>query len=335
MLQFGRNISHKDDLLEKISPQRIYEALVRPRPDVEARIRQLRTLRSLDQNQYRNQKKLLPYFVCGIFHPPYRQTQNFGFIEFFVLDIDHLSEKGLSPSVLKSQLITDSRLVMAFISPGEDGLKLMFRLAERCYDSAKFSLFYKCFAREFAMQFQLEQVIDSRTSDVTRACFFSIDQEAYYNDVHETIQMSDYVRFDNMQEVLDIQLALEHGAKEQAEVQPRPDKQAIDSEAFNFIRSKLNPKIKQREKPEVFVPVQLDQLMQGLQNYLIEGGIELYEVVNIHYGKKLKMKAGGKLAETNLFYGKRGFSVVQSPRTGTSAELNQLVYAYIQQFIDM
>lgn len=32
-----------------------------------------------------------------------------------------------------------------------------------------------------------------------------------------------------------------------------------------------------------------------------------------------------KQAEINLFFGKKGFSVVQSPRTGTNAELNQLM----------
>lgn len=38
------------------------------------------------------------------------------------------------------------------------------------------------------------------------------------------------------------------------------------------------------------------------------------EVVNIQYGKKIRLKMGMKQAEINLF-----------PRTGTNAELNQLM----------
>lgn len=43
---------------------------------------------------------------------------------------------------------------------------------------------------------------------------------------------------------------------------------------------------------------------------------------------------GMKQAEVNLFYGKRGFSVVQSPRTGTNADLNQLMANLITGFIN-
>lgn len=39
------------------------------------------------------------------------------------------------------------------------------------------------------------------------------------------------------------------------------------------------------------------------------------------------------LAEINLFYGKHGFSVVQSPKTGTSAELNGLMSQLVNSFI--
>ena len=41
-----------------------------------------------------------------------------------------------------------------------------------------------------------------------------------------------------------------------------------------------------------------------------------------------------KQAEINLFFGKKGFSVVQSPRTGTNAELNQLMADLIIGFIN-
>ena len=43
---------------------------------------------------------------------------------------------------------------------------------------------------------------------------------------------------------------------------------------------------------------------------------------------------GQKEAEVNLFYGKRGFSVVISPRRGTNEELNNVVAELIQQFVN-
>ena len=69
---------------------------------------------------------------------------------------------------------------MAFCSPGADGLKLLFRLEEKCEDEALFSAFYKQFALTFSQKYQLEGVIDTQTSDVTRACFMSYDPEAWY-----------------------------------------------------------------------------------------------------------------------------------------------------------
>ena len=40
-----------------------------------------------------------------------------------------------------------------------------------------------------------------------------------------------------------------------------------------------------------------------------------------------------KQAETNIFYGKKGYSVVQSPRNGTDNRLNELVAQIISEMI--
>ena len=49
--------------------------------------------------------------------------------------------------------------------------------------------------------------------------------------------------------------------------------------------------------------------------------------------KKIRAKIGLKEAEVNIFYGKRGFSVVQSPRTGTSADMNRMLADLIEGFL--
>ena len=98
------------------------------------------------------------------------------------------------------------------------------------------------------------------------------------------------------------------------------------------IRSLLNPK-KEREKPDVFVPQVLNDIMDDLTAYISETGIIVKEIINIQYGKKLRFTMGTKQAEVNLFYGKKGFSVVKSPRTGTHKELNDLMAELVSTFV--
>ena len=181
MIMYGTNIQLADDLLQKMQESELYDRIVHPEAQVEAKIRQLRVVYQIAPKQYNEQKRTLPYVVCGIFNPSYRRTENFGYTECFVLDIDHLSEKGLTVDAVKNRIRNDERVLLSFASPSEDGVKLMFRLRERCYDSGLFSVFYKEFLRRFSEQYQLEQVADKRTSDVTRACFMSADRDAYFN----------------------------------------------------------------------------------------------------------------------------------------------------------
>lgn len=91
----------------------------------------------------------------------------------------------------------DNRVVLCFVSPGEDGLKVLFRLKERCYDAGLYSLFYKIFVHDFAQQYNFQQVIDAKTCDVTRACFISVDADAYFNADATPIDLKAYADVDN------------------------------------------------------------------------------------------------------------------------------------------
>ena len=73
--------------------------------------------------------------------------------------------------------------------------------------------------------------------------------------------------------------------------------------------------------------------MERLLPYIVDAGIGIDGVINIHYGKKIKMKVNFREAEINLFYGKKGYSVVQSSRKGTNDELNSLCAELINQFL--
>ena len=101
------------------------------------------------------------------------------------------------------------------------------------------------------------------------------------------------------------------------------------------IRQLLNmrPRKEVVEK-DIYVPEILNNLEESLKDYVNQIGFHITEVLNIQYGKKIRAELGLKKAEVNLFYGKRGFSVVISPRTGTDESLNGLLAEAVEAFID-
>ena len=336
MLSVGTNLISQADALKKVKVDYLYHSLRNPKPDIKAKVVQLRIIRNLDTKQYAVLKRQLPYVVCATFKPPFRKTENFAFTEYFILDIDHLYEKGMDLHEVRRKIQSDNRVMLCFLSPSEDGLKVLFRLKERCYDAGLYSLFYKVFLKEFSKQYELEQAIDERTSDVCRACFISIDDAAYYNPLAEPVDLDTYIQRDDVSALFELKSSLVKEIKEvektstNVSVDPEPD-----AEVIKRVKALLNPKAVAHEKVEPYVPQQLNEIMDDLKTYVEGTGIQLYEIINIQYGKKLRFKMGLKLGEINLFYGKNGFSVVQSPRSGTSADFNELMAQLVQSFIYM
>ena len=333
MLSFGKHITQKDDLLTHMEVRHLYGAIKQPDEATVSLISRLRLVQTIDKKQYGVMKRELPYIVCGIFNPPYRRIENFGFIEYFIIDIDHIAEKDLDLNALRVKLTADRHVMLCFISPGEDGLKVLFRLSEKCYDAGQYSLFYKMFIRSFAAQYGFEQVVDTVTSDVSRACFMSYDPMAFYNPEAETVTMKDYVDFDNPFVIGEIRHNIKQEEKEH--IKEKPEKPVPDDAAIAFIKERLQVRTRlPRQKPQVYVPEELEQILEKLLQYIGESGIQIETVENIQYGKKFRFCAGSAHAEINLFFGKRGFSVVKSPKQGTSAHLNDLMVSYISSFIE-
>ena len=333
MLSVGSNLISQTDALKKVKVDYLYHSLRNPKPVISSKISQLRIVRNLDAKQYALLKRQLPYVVCAMFNPPYRKTENFAYTEYFILDIDHLYEKGMDLEGVREKIQSDNRVVMCFLSPSEDGLKVLFRLKERCYDAGIYSVFYKLFLKEFSSLYGLEQVVDERTSDVCRACFISIDNEAFYNPNAEAVNMDAYIKKEDVCELFDVSRNLMKEIKENKERVSENCSVDPDKETMRRVKDLLGMAKGRAQKVEPYVPQQLDEIMNELKKYVEDTGIMLYEVKNIQYGKKLRFKMGQKLAEINLFYGKHGFSVVQSPKTGTSAELNELMAQLVNSFI--
>lgn len=341
MISIGYNITSPNDSLKKVPLEMLWRSICTPKDDTAALVRQLRVVRNLNPKQYAVLKRNLPYVVCAMFNPQFRKKENFAYTEYFVLDLDHLSDKGVDMEHLRKQVQSDSRVALCFVSPSEDGLKLFFRLSERCYDAGVFSLFYKLFAQQFARQYGIDQVLDARTCDVARACFVSVDPQAYLNAFADGVDLKAFVDTESSFDFFELERSVKRQQQQKEEESAQPvaepeSKVDVGDDVLANIKAILNPDSRPKTpKPPAYVPPELENQMEGLVGFIKDTGTEVVEIVSIQYGKKIRTKVGDKLAETNVFYGKRGYSVVVSPRTGTNPELNQLVSQLIKRYFKL
>jgi len=316
-------------------PEHIYQGVKSTKSELQNAIRQLRLVKNIDEKRYQVLKRDLPYAGTGIFYPQIRKTENFAWASHFMVDIDHLSLKETTPESLKEKLQSDSRILLMFVSPGNDGLKILFGLKEKIYDAAKYTLFYKAFIAGFSKQYNLQQVADTRTSDVTRACFISHDPQAFYNPTADTIDIGIYVQFDNFLEIKQLKTDLRESETEAgSEIQAKQAKQIIEDDALAKIKATLNPALAEKRKKQIFVPDEAEKMVEIIVSVLAEKQIVTLEVISIHYGKKFKFALGQRQAEINLFYGKKGYTTVITPRNGTNADLNQICWQLVTEIFE-
>jgi len=333
MLCVGKNIKQKNDPLQKVDIKRIFLGVSKPKTEIVDFIEHLRILKTIDPKAYRGQKTKLPYIVAALFNPNFRKLENFNSIQHFIIDLDHLSDYDYEVDEVKKMLKQDSRVNLMFVSPGGDGLKIFFKLSQPCFDYHKFSLFYKSFANHFAKQYNINNVLDYSTSDVTRACFVSFDNDAFYNEEPEEVVMEKFVDFDNIFEVKDLDKELKVVKKQTEQLE---NKEPIDKDVFIEIKKKLNPNIAKREqrKKIIYVPEKLNEIVEDLKEFVLKFDLKIDEIRNIHYGKKFIFSYSHHNAEINVFYGKKGFSVVRSPKSGTNLELMEIGFKAFCEFFE-
>ena len=339
MLQAGLSITQQEDPLKKVSVEYLANSIRHPRPEISSLVGQIRMIKTLDIKQYAIAIKRLPYFVCGIFNPSFRKIDNFAFIQYFLVDIDQLDEKGLSLNTIREMVQHDDRVVLCFSSTGEDGLKIMYKLDARCYDAGVFSLFYPEFVKSLFAKMNVEQTFDKNAQDVCRACHISEDPLIYFNPNPEPVSLDAYLDLNNphaMQQLSLIQKKEFQAKQEAQQIQIQSEKKSVDPDknVLSQIRQILQLPSRGKQYRDVYVPGQLEEIIVDLQRYIEATGVTVTEIQNIQYGKKIKMRTNVRQAEVNLFYGRKGFSVVISPRCGTSEELNKLVAELIKGFID-
>lgn len=331
-VSLGKNITMPADSLNRISLEKLANLIQFADDNLVRQVNQLRTVLTIDPQKYRQLKTQLPYFTCGMFNPNYRKMENFSHTSSFVLDFDHLIEKRIRPNIVKEKIADDKRVALSFISPSNDGIKVIFCLKEPLYDPAKFSIFYKAFALKFAKQYGLDQVVDSRTSDVTRACFLSVDQTLHFNEEPELVEVSKYVDFDSYSSLQQVRMELDEVEHREGQLPAPPQKNSPSEESLQQIRQMLNPSQKVKAK-SYYVPHELEQKVPQIQDYVNGFGISIESVRSISYGKQMKFVLGDIWAELNVFYGSKGYSIVKSTKSGSHSGLTDTVYQILTELL--
>ncbi|MDN5351054.1 MAG: hypothetical protein PWQ54_2450 [Bacteroidales bacterium] len=343
MISIGYHIRQANDPLKPIRISDLARRIQSPDQSFIDFILQLRSVMSLDVKKYRELKTRLPYVVAGNFHPPFRKLENFGSTTVLILDFDHLRQKEIEIEMLKKKIIADDKVLMLFKSPSGDGLKVFYRLAAPFYDPAKYSIFYKLFASKIANELAAHQVVDKVTSDVSRACFVSYDPDVYLNESAKLIQPDTYVDFNQPLEFIEYEQKKTIEQTDSAEksisnykesIKTVSNQQDIPQDMWEKIKEQLNPSLVVKKEKRIFVPEQLDLVLEKLHAAIKAAGIEVEDVKNIHYGKQIKVKIQHWWGEINVFYGKKGYSVVKSTKSGCSEKLTALAAMIVNQTLN-
>ncbi|PWK16959.1 VirE-like protein [Arcicella aurantiaca] len=328
-LSLGFAITSASETLQRVTIEDVVALISGQKPSSLAQeVARLQKLRNIDKTAYRTLKTRLPYIVGGVFQQDCRRIENINAVNFIILDIDHLTDfDGSIPEAIKA----DDTVLMAFISPSGEGIKVIFRLSEPLVSAQGFQIAYRDFAEKFGVKVGLTGFIDLKTSDVSRACFLSHDTNVYYNPSAVGITLN------IMSEIFEATGASHYTEENQIAVLEDKNvniaKGVINETAYKAILREINPNTPVRIEKDIFVPKEITELFTEIEKLCTQVGLELLEQKPIQYGVKIIAKQGYRKAEVNVFYGKKGYSVVVSPKTGIDDKLNQLLHQTIFDFL--
>jgi hypothetical protein len=303
--------SSRSSLLQKADVNDILQKLKSHEMDIT--ISDIRKVKNISPDSANFLKRKLPYFLGAKFTGDVRNSKNFEYITHFVIDIDHYGDIRKIED-LKKKLSKDARLMLAFVSPSGDGLKLVYALKQKITSLKEYSDFYKSFSIALAKQFEIEKYLDFKTSDATRICFLSFDNQTYFNPSCELVDAQTFISdFDlfNKKDVIETSNNTANNSKQ---------KSSITDSQYKDILSKLNPKTPKKEK-QYIVPEVLYSVSEEVKKELEKNGMSVEKISDINYGRKFTVKNKNDFAVFNIYYGKRGFSVVKTPARNSNEQL--------------
>jgi hypothetical protein len=286
----------------------------------------LRRIAQVDKKVYTSMKVKLPYFIAATFKEDCRHSDNFVEISALTIDFDDCLKTPIQSKDLKQKIAEQPDVVLAFTSPNGRGIKVVCLLEEPIDDIQLFKAYYLDFARNFAERLSILGTLDTRTSDVTRICFLAHDTTAYFNASAVKLNWRLWVQNQTF-------VPPQEPTTEQITGLLIESKPELNEDIHRQLRLKINPRAPVRQKIPPHVPVLLQTISNDARLLLENNGITVSEIVPIHYGLKFSCIVATALAEVNVFYGKKGFSVVKSAKTAVDDKLNDQVYQLIFNFL--
>ena len=103
-----------------------------------------------------------------------------------IIDIDHISETGLSLQELKDRISEDREIGvrLVFTSPSGDGLKVVCRVSSQITEKDSYKTAYNSL-RHF-INSKYGEIVDKSGSDISRLCLLCCDRDARIQDFEET-----------------------------------------------------------------------------------------------------------------------------------------------------
>ena len=103
-----------------------------------------------------------------------------------IIDLDHISETGLSLHDLKDRISEDMEIGvrLVFTSPSGDGLKVVCRVSSQITDKDSYKTAYNSL-RHF-INSKYGEIVDKSGSDISRLCLLCCDRDARIQDFEET-----------------------------------------------------------------------------------------------------------------------------------------------------
>jgi len=328
--------------LERSSVQAIFHKVKTGSGGLRDMIYNLQTIRTVSEENYHQAKRELPFFTLSVFHPPYRKTQNFAAANGMVIDIDNLNVQDAEFDRIRQRIRREPTTCMEFISPGHRGIKVILLFEYQMKDAALFSTFYKKYIYQWARRLDVLDVIDFSTHDAARATFFSYDPSVYFNPKAEKINATSWLdHHDPSIFESDQKNTFQNPTDSPSPTDTKKEKkrkQDLKSETLLAIRNRLKKnKMDQPKKihhdPNIYVPDEIESSLPKIEQQLKDFDIQLIETHPIQYGRKIKVGIPNAWAEVNVFYGKKGYSIVATTKRNSDQELAQMTREVLSKLL--
>lgn len=315
-VSFGTRIDEAAHLCTLI-PLKELVRMIKKDPALKSETTAIRQAAEWGKEAYQYAKKRLPFFSMSHFREGIRKKENFLQAVGMILDIEYLPDSIDAATLLHNPYVT-----LGYQSPGGKGLKLVLLFNEPITQPELYKQLYLQTVADWEAQYHLTGCIDKVTHDVTRVSFLCHDENVWYHKGALTLKTS---------------IVFSAKAGRQATIDldnPQDDPQHLDDSVYDDILKELETRAKPkkpwqpREIPEP-IAMHRDEILAALE----EKSMRCTTEIPINWGWQVEIAHGEHKALINVYHGKRGYTVVITPRSDTHMKLAEAVKAIIESIV--